>query len=267
MDAAYSLSHHVMEDAEYAEDLAKRIFARVWETLAEVKRDTNFNEWLAQTAHSVIREQIRRKNLPHTFSKKLKPQDIELICIEVFSEDDSSEKRVQAAKPKRNFWVEIQGQIETESIAPNDRDLDPGGIKFRHIAVVAFALVVGGVAFLLITAPAPEPELPAETSTAIEIPQTPEETPPVTDERYSQLQNEYNVLKAEVLGSVDIDAGDHDTDIQGSMEENLGVVEKTISDIVGAMGDDPENEMLEKMLVATYKKQIKLLQKFMGLGD
>jgi len=288
IDSVYSLSYHVMEDVEYAEDLTKRIFIRAWETLAKFEPDSNGSQWLAAVAHPIIWERVRTKNVPHTFIKDPTKNEIEKISMDTFSDKDPTKKQVQPARPSRSFWAEIQGYIETENIAPNDRGKEKRSFSFLRLAIGALALLIGGfgVVVITITLLSMEPaEVPAQNlTTPPATDNTPVETVPLVaqqgiapapaantsltvDEKFSKLQKEYNQLKTEVLGSVEIDEGDHDTDIQGAMENDLGLVEKTISEIVGAMGDDPENAMLEKMLVATYQKQINLLQKFIRLGD
>jgi RNA polymerase sigma factor (sigma-70 family) len=266
LDSVYSLCYKITEEADSAANLTTSIFIRIWEDLAEVDGESDFGTWQARTAQNIIADHVRQKKIPRARFQRFSTAEIEALTLETFSVTDPSEKLVLPTQPNRSLWPEIQGHIETENIAPNDRGKDEGGIKWWHIAAAVLFLFVGGISLLVITALSDVTE-PADSPLNIEPPVAQAEAVPDPNDKFSQLESEYRQLKAEVLGSVDIDEGDHDTDIQGSMEENLGVVETTISEIVGAMGDDPENQMLQKMLVATYKKQIKLLQKFIGLGD
>ena len=72
---------------------------------------------------------------------------------------------------------------------------------------------------------------------------------------------------AEMDVLVEVDETGENAEVKKSIEEDMDLVEKSISEIVGALGDEPENEVLVKMLVSTYRRQMKLMKTFLLLDD
>jgi hypothetical protein len=78
----------------------------------------------------------------------------------------------------------------------------------------------------------------------------------------TQLQVNYHVVKSELLRCRE----STDTDERPILEGDLDMVESSITEIMSALGDDPGNEMLERMLVKTYNRHLGLMKEFL-LGD
>ena len=259
LGSVYTLCQGASVHQTTAEDLTKKIFARAWDKLAEVDDEKHFDTWLAGQAEFVItRERPRREFVKSDHAKPDKAQ-LHTLALQAFSDGDH-------VAPARSLWADVLGNIETENISPLERQKHTQSRRKRRAIMFAVACI----ALLFIYFPrngnpdssnslgAPDSTTPAElTPTAQAAP---------TD-RIQSLQQEYGFVKDELMGTLDLDADAEDTSIQDSMEENLGIVEKTIGEIMTALGDDPENEMLEQMLVSTYEKQIKLLRKVVRLDN
>lgn len=49
------------------------------------------------------------------------------------------------------------------------------------------------------------------------------------------------------------------------LDENIGIVEGAVADLMAAIADDPDNDSLKRMLIATYRNEVKLLKKALHL--
>ncbi len=57
------------------------------------------------------------------------------------------------------------------------------------------------------------------------------------------------------------------SEVAEPVDENLGVIESAIADILAALANDPDNESLKQMLIATYRNELKLLRKALNLSE
>lgn len=256
----------LIDKTSVAERLTKIVFIRVWETLAEADAETDFQDWMIDSAQDAIWDHFHGKRTSTPRSKKISVAEIERVVTESFSDQND------ASEPNPALWREIQAHIETEDIAPVDRKKPARIFRFRYAAMLVMILVIGRIAYMTAESQLPLMDSPPPTDARIPGPITDASAPmdealPQLAPEVLQLQNQYTELKSELVATVDIDEDEHDTDIQTDIEGDLDLVEKSISEIVGALGDDPENEVLEEMLVTTYKKQIKLVKKFLLLSD
>jgi hypothetical protein len=165
--------------------------------------------------------------------------------------------------PNRKLWSEIQTHIETEGIAPNDREEEPRKSGFLYVVGALAMLLIIGIAVTSLNRPPESVEPESESPTSV-----PDgAVASGQNERLVRLQDEYDQLKSELDGIVVVEDCDENAEVKKSVEQDMGIIEKSISEIIAVVGDEPENEVLEKMLVSTYKRQLKLMKIFLLLED
>ncbi len=144
----------------------------------------------------------------------------------------------------------------------------------RRTAWSAAALLLGGllVALLLVPtdgvraptslpAPPPVPDVqpasPADAASTTVAPAPEPVAPPELLATADELQAQYDSLK-----------GDMPEELSGPMDQEIGVVEGAVANLLAAIAQEPENESLKRMLVATYRNEVRLLKKALHLsGD
>jgi len=260
----YSLSYRICERANIAEYLTAAIVVRTWESLAELDAESDMEGFLHSRAEQVLRSELRRKNIP---GKKVSdfPSSVLRECM---AELISSQNLVE---PKRSLWPDILGAIETENVAPNDRKKQwetSRKWKLRLLAAAAVAVLI----FILPgdnTPPAPDAAIPGENDEGVDVDVSQASTGKSFElpEHIRTLQQEYGKAKTDMVGGFVLDEDSDESIAQQSMVEDLGVVETAINEIITALVNEPENEMLEQMLVTTYVKQMKLLTNAVRLFD
>ena len=261
-----------VEKPPMSKRLTKVAFLRIWESLADVgvKLDT----WIMSMVHDSFLEQFRGRGALR--SKSISDEQIASVLDSVFTASPETE----LAFPSPVLWREIQAHIETEDIAPIHRQKPKHGLRLWHVGALLMLLIAARAGYMILVEPTllgvpnqvntptgnvlPKPGGPAESValTVEDVTQEPEVLSAGINPQVLELQSQYSELKTELLANTEISGDEYDEDIQTIMADDMDIVEKSISEIVGAMGDDPENEVLEEMLVSSCKKQIKLLKSF-----
>lgn len=99
--------------------------------------------------------------------------------------------------------------------------------------------------------PAYEPDAPAPTETA----------GPIAAE-LAAAEAEYREARAELEAVLDTSNG-----APAVIEEDIGVVEQAIVEIVSALALNPENQFLQKTLLGNYQRQVELLRKSVEIAQ
>ena len=77
---------------------------------------------------------------------------------------------------------------------------------------------------------------------------------------------EYIKAKQDLLDQLYAESATLPASAIATVEENLRIIDSAVAEIRVALADDPENPQLERMLVATYKSQVDLLQQAVYLA-
>ncbi len=152
----------------------------------------------------------------------------------------------KSIEPKRDLWLTVAGRINGNVAEfPESRNPRKFALRFAQVAAAA-ALVFAG----LLLASRQEP---AET--------------PISDERpFTQVEQEYLKAREDLLAELYADSASLPPGAIATVEENLRIIDSAVSEIRVALADDPDNPQLERMLVATFKSQVDLLQQAVYLA-
>jgi len=94
----------------------------------------------------------------------------------------------------------------------------------------------------------------AETAGAVVDPES--IAPPELIATTEQLQAEYKSRKTEIP-----------EDVAAPLDQDIGLIEGAVADLLAAVAQDPDNESLKKMLIATYRNEVKLLKTALHLSS
>jgi hypothetical protein len=95
------------------------------------------------------------------------------------------------------------------------------------------------------------------------LPATAEEPEPgVWGEAEIAVLSERDALQA----AYDEHAETLDPELRAPVEENLGIIECAVAELSVALGDRPNDPMLKRMIVETYRNEIRLLKQALHLG-
>jgi hypothetical protein len=107
-----------------------------------------------------------------------------------------------------------------------------------------------------LTAP-DSPVLQSPTPHAVADPPAPADVaPPELIATADELQAQYEQRKA-----------DMPVDLSAPLDEEMGVIEGAVANLLAAIAAEPENESLKRMLVATYRNEVRLLKKALHLSS
>ena len=116
--------------------------------------------------------------------------------------------------------------------------------------------------------PAPVEVAPPEARAGVE--NAPADDPPAEDAQADELgleatEETYTAAKEELRSALDQRKANLAPDVIEPVEEDLGVIEGAVAEIGAALALDPDNEGLKKMLVQTYRLELRLLKKALRL--
>lgn len=135
--------------------------------------------------------------------------------------------------------------------------------------VAAVAVALGAVWLLAGQKPAeeaPRPVAEAPVDAEMPVPAEPEAVqaaaapadvaPPEMMETMSALEAQYEERRGEIP-----------EELAKPIEEDIGLIEGIAADLLAALANEPENEDLKRMLVQTYRNEMKLLKKALHLSS
>lgn len=117
--------------------------------------------------------------------------------------------------------------------------------------------------------PPPAPPVETEPIPAPAPAETPLEPDATPNETETPLPEPEALVAAEVERFEAVYAEQRENlpaEVAEPVDENIGVIERAAADILAALANDPDNESLKRMLIATYRNELKMLRKALNLS-
>ena len=258
----YFLFYFLTNDSTDSESYTKEVFIVAWKSIDDIGLDSDFESGLLHVVESIVFDTSDNVQRSNSLSDRVSRSELK----QLYSNDELlEEKGERLAVPGRSLWPEIQAMIETFEATKAET-----GTSKRKIGVIigtvfgGLFLVVLSFAWFVVSSgddviPVVEESVPLEST---QITEAPVEDLGENDE-LTQLQADYEVVKSELSEYRD----SIESDEKHIVEDDLDLVERSITEIVSALGDDPGNTMLERMLIKTYNKHLGLMKEFLVGGE
>ena len=152
-----------------------------------------------------------------------------------------AKKLPRSIEPKRDLWPEIDRGIS-----------EPAVVSFGDRRAARKKLI-----------PWLAPLLAAMVGILIAVPFGSENGSPVFIEEtgsFTAVEQEYLDAKGELLNQLYAETSRLTPAAISTVEENLSIIENAIVDIRVALNEHPEDTQLKRILIATYKNQVDMLQ-------
>ena len=162
--------------------------------------------------------------------------------------------------PARDLWPEIEQAI-TEPVAPSR---SPWGNIWAQAAAVL--LLVGGSSGVTYMAMSGDTS-PTPTEYASNAPLQDLEFQPVSSSFGSlyYLGPEYQDARRSLSSRVDEELARLPAEDRELVEHNMQVIRTAIDDINKALAEEPDNALLQKILIRTYREELDLMMKVEGI--
>ena len=157
----------------------------------------------------------------------------------------------EAIEPKRDLWSGIQQRLESKQ-----------RVTARHRRVMMAVAAAACIALFMVAGDIVRQPVPVDVPTATTNP----DTPPLTAE-FQLAVNEYREARVTLIGVLDKRRDTLSPQTAAVVDENLQIIAQAIGEIEAALAADPANDTLQHMLVATYQKEVDLLQQAAGISD
>lgn len=172
-------------------------------------------------------------------------------------------EHLQACADCRDEAAFLRRLVEEARLLPRElapaRDLWPEieqGIRARPIRWTAWVMRAAALAAVLAVALA----LPYLNRPQL----TPSASPPVAgnpeNQRRDALDAEYSAARQELLAALDETEGALAPEVRDAIVDNLRLIEQAVTDIRLALDEHPNNPQLERLLLATYRTEMAVLQ-------
>lgn len=298
IDSIHLVLCDVIPRKEIIHSLERQIFTDLWDHRVDLIEGRRLRYWLRdQIGHTVHKHYIRGIRVSKKRKREIEDK-LSSMLIAAFDEERKYDDREISLPLRKSLWTEVQAYIETQTDRPES--WNPTGILMwmgaMLLLTVGFLYAVfninidlsnQGQPLSLDATPASDgasPMAPLESNEVTEADvtasteldnveeggTTADQSPRAVIERNPELrllQDQYKVLKTEFSETIDIDESVHNADFQETMEGELDLVEQSITELVGLLEENPENEFVEDMLIKTYKKQVKLLKRVTFLSE
>jgi len=172
---------------------------------------------------------------------------------------DLANRLPKAVAPKRDLWPGIEQAIE--SSLPAQRSSQPS----MWVQAAAVLLLVGGSSALTYS-----------VVTSGGISPTPNNVPvgqlvfePVSGSFGSQynLGPDYQDARRDLASRLNDELDQMDPDTRTNIESNLQTIQDAIADINRALADEPDNVLLQEMLLDTYRDELSLMRRIDGMSN
>lgn len=168
----------------------------------------------------------------------------------------------RSASPSRDLWPEVARRLERERAW-----LWPGARWWNPVALAAAATVVVGTAAVLWTQRAPAPvrmvEIPVASPTAAFVAT---DAPPLADPVLAAAEQDYEAAANALLEVLQQRRPALRPETLATIEGNLEVIDRALSEVRLALVKDPANPELNRMLVATHRKKVDVLRRVVRLS-
>lgn len=145
----------------------------------------------------------------------------------------------------------------------------------RFTAWAAAGLLLAGLflaSLLLLTSGARAPSRAAEPVGVIPSPDAPAAALPTPEQADTALAPS-DIAPPELIATADELQAQYEQrkseipeDLSGPLDEEMGVIEGAVANLLAAIAAEPENDSLKRMLVATYRNEVRLLKKALHLS-
>jgi anti-sigma factor RsiW len=150
------------------------------------------------------------------------------------------------ARPDRDLWQGIRDRIEPTAAGKPSR---PGHLP---VWLAAAAVILTGVlAFVVLRDGGPGP--------VEEVARKPDASEVITA-AYQQVVDEYRQARDVLQAQLDLRKDELDPETVKVIESNLEIMDQAAGEIRLALERDPGNRGLERMMLASYRKQVDLLK-------
>jgi hypothetical protein len=142
----------------------------------------------------------------------------------------------------------------------------------RFVAWAAAGLLLAGLFMALLMlmtkgarAPSVPPAPPAAVPSAA-IPPAAERAPDEAATTHDAAPPELIATADELQAQYDSRKDDMPEDLSTPLDQEIGVIEGAVANLLAAIAAEPENDSLKRMLVATYRNEVRLLKKALHLS-
>lgn len=155
-------------------------------------------------------------------------------------------------QPDRDLWPGIAERISGKVVELKPRPRIGSAGFWRVAATLA---VVACITYSLYSIQGTKIDAPASGPPDVAVSETP------------QSERDYLAAKDALLEELRGAEDRLSPEVVAAVEENLRVIEDAVSEIRVALNDNPDDVLLERLLVATWRSEIDLLQQAVAAGD
>jgi len=149
----------------------------------------------------------------------------------------------QAIEPERDGWAAIEARLK-----PRRSNVVRGRFGLWGLALAAAAVAVFGVWTMnRLPEGVLTPEAPAPTMTA-------------WHEQYGEAERSYQDARSGLVEALAAREVELHPETRAVLDENLGIIDGAMKEIMAAIESDPENPVLVRKLMATREKELNLLE-------
>ena len=150
--------------------------------------------------------------------------------------------------PSRNLWPGV-----AQRIAESRRPLwqSPMGLAMAAALLVAVAAVA-----LLKSGPGAPKPLATPSTVAVSLERN----------TIAAAERDYEKASADLLAALEGRRGSFSPETIANVEKNLAVIDQALSEVRAALGRDPGNPELTRMLVSTHRKKVDTLRRLVRLS-
>lgn len=159
-------------------------------------------------------------------------------------------KLEKSIAPSRDLWPDIEAAIA----APRETRRTP-----RFAQAAAVALLVGASSLVTYTLTKPGTSVsPVATLSELTF-------RPASFGGEYQLSTEYKQARYDLRARLDSELERLSPEARTDVEQNLKVIENAIAEINAALEREPDNALLQELLIRTYRDELAVMQKVGGL--
>jgi len=165
-------------------------------------------------------------------------------------------------QPGRDLWRGIQARLQPKPIMVHPRHAAPGWLFRLALPVAATVLVVAGASVWVRQVVTRAPVVP----TVWERPGADLSVQLISAE-LGPIETEYRRTTASLREQLEASKEFLAPETMRVIDENLAIIDKALEEIRTALKEDPGNQRLVHSLIATYDKEVELLERAVRLPD
>jgi hypothetical protein len=168
----------------------------------------------------------------------------------------------EGIQPGRDLWGGVQARLQPKPIMVHPRRAAPAWLFRLALPVAATVLVVAGASIVL-----------RHMATRAVLPATVWERPgadlgiQLISAELAPIESEYRQTTASLREQLEASKQFLAPETVQVIDENLAMIDKAVEEIHTALKKDPGNQRLVHTLIATYDKEVELLERAVRLPD